>query len=93
MISWLLKTALGRAVGLTLAGMLASGVLFAGCQIRGCMKMKQELRDYHQADRVRAKDKKIDKQTQESQDEVEGYTTDDDFMRGFDRLRNYGADE
>lgn len=92
MIDWLLKTALGRAVGVTLAGMLVSGVLFAGCQVRGCMKMKEELRQYQQAEKVRKQDQVIDKKTQENKDEVEGYTT-DDFRRGFDRLHNYGTND
>lgn len=47
MINWLIGTAAGRVIGLVLVSLLPSGALFAGCQIRGCLKAKEDLRQYH----------------------------------------------
>ncbi len=93
MIQWLISTAVGRIIGIVLASMLASGVLFAGCQVRGCMKAREELRQYQQAEKIRKEDKKIDTRSNEEKKNIDGYSSDDDFQRGFDRLRQYGADD
>jgi hypothetical protein len=71
-------------VGLSLA------LLFGAFQIRGCLRAKQELRAYKQADNIRELDRKTDQRIEEHKREVENYSTPDDLEHGFDRLRDYG---
>ncbi|MFA5381846.1 MAG: hypothetical protein WC356_01685 [Candidatus Micrarchaeia archaeon] len=43
-LAWLLKTAVGRIIGTALGATLLSGILFAGCQVKGCITHKAEVR-------------------------------------------------
>jgi hypothetical protein len=43
-LSWLLKTAIGRLIGVALGTALLSGILYAGCQVKGCITHKAEVR-------------------------------------------------
>jgi hypothetical protein len=93
MLGWVLNTAIGRIVGGVLGAVLLSGLLYAGCQVKSCNRMKEELREYHRADEIRKEDPKVDKRTEEHKKKVEGFSTPDDFKRGFDELRKYGTDD
>jgi hypothetical protein len=92
-VGWLLKTALGRIIGGAVAAGLLSGLLYAGCQVRSCVRMKEELREYHRADKIRKEDPKVDQRTEDHKKQVGEFSTPDDFKRGFDELRHYRADD
>jgi hypothetical protein len=79
-------------VGLGIA-LLSGGALYAGCQVKSCMRMKEELREYHRADEIRKEDPKVDQRTEEHKKKVEEFSTPGDFKRGFDELRHYRADD
>jgi hypothetical protein len=93
MFGWLIKTAVWRIVGGALGAVLLSGVLYAGCQVKSCVEAKQELQQYHRADEIRKEDPKVDKRMEEHKKQVGGFSTPGDFKRGFDELRQYGADD
>ena len=86
LIDLLCRSMLGRAAAVGIVIALA----VAGLQVRGCMKAREELRQYEQAEKIRRHDRTIEKESEERQNEVENYSTPDDFSRGFDRLRQYG---
>lgn len=92
-VGWLFKTALGRIIGGTITAALLSGLLYGGCQVRSCMRAKEELREYHRADEIRKEDPKVEKRTEKHKQKVEEFSSPDDFKRGFDELRKYGADD
>jgi len=92
-VSWLLKTALGRIIGGVVGAALLSSLLYAGCQVRSCMRAKEELREYHRADEIRKEDPKVDQRTEEHKQKVEEFANPDDFKRGFDELRHYRAQD
>lgn len=89
--TWLLKTAVGRTVGLVIGSILLSSLLYVGCQVRGCIKAQDELRQYHRADVIRKEDPKIDKHIEEQKKRVDQMVTPGDFDRELERLRDYGA--
>ena len=43
MINWLLKTAVGRKFSAAVGGMLLSGILYATCQVKGCIEPKAKV--------------------------------------------------
>jgi len=90
-LSWLLKTAMGRIVGAALGGIILSSLLYGGCQVRGCIKAKEELRQYRRADEIRKEDPKVDKHIEEQKKRVDQMVTPDDFDLELERLRNYGT--
>ncbi|MDD2900837.1 MAG: hypothetical protein PHU44_00210 [Syntrophales bacterium] len=92
-VAWLFKTALGRIIGGAVAASLLSGLLYAGCQVRSCLRAKEELRGYHRADEIRKEDPKVEKRTAEHKQQVEEFSTPDDLKRGFHELRHYRADD
>ncbi|MDD2903469.1 MAG: hypothetical protein PHU44_13650 [Syntrophales bacterium] len=92
-VGWLFKTALGRIIGGAVVAALLSGLLYAGCQVRSCMRAKEELQEYHRADEIRKEDPKVDQRVEEHKREVEEFSTPGDLKRGFDKLRHYQADD
>jgi hypothetical protein len=90
-ITWLLQTAIGRGVAIGAGALLLSGVLYAGCQVKSCIRAKEELREYHRADAIRKEDPKVDKRMEENKKRVDGLSTPADLDREFDRLQNYGG--
>lgn len=77
-LSWLLKTALGRIVGLAVGGMLLSGILYAGCQVKGCIT--------HDADvkaKTAEKTLEVEREDRKIKDEVRQMDDDDlaNFLR------------
>lgn len=90
-LSWLLNTAMGRIVGGVAGFALLGSVLFAGCEVRGCMKAREELQQYHRADKIRKEDPKVDKNIAEQKKRVDQMVTPDDFDRELERLRDYGT--
>ena len=50
-----------------------------GCQVKSCMRAKEELREYHRADKIRKEDPKVDKRMEEHKQKVEGFSTPDDL--------------
>jgi len=44
LISWLLGTAIGRWVAIGGGALLLSGLLYAGCQVKGCLTHQAEVR-------------------------------------------------
>lgn len=92
-IRWLLGTAVGKGIAIAAGAALLSGLLYIGCQVKSCLRAKEELREYHRADEIRKEDPKVDQKIDERKAEVEKFASPDDFKRGFDKLRNYGADD
>jgi hypothetical protein len=92
-VAWLFKTALGRIIGGAVGAALLSCLLYAGCQVRSCIRAKEELREYHRADEIRKEDPKVDQRTEEHKKKVEEFSSPDDCERGFDELRHYRADD
>jgi len=68
MISWLFKTAVGRIVGAGVGGMLLSGILYAGCQVKGCIepKAKVEAKTAQKTLEVEHEDQKVKEQVTRS---------------------------
>jgi len=91
LISWLIKSTIGRIVGGVMLALCAGVLLWGTLQVRGCIKAKAELQQYHLADKVVKQDKKTDQKIQENKDAVDGFSTPDDFSNGFDKLRDYGT--
>jgi hypothetical protein len=48
-----LGTAIGKGIAIAAGAALLSGPLYGGCQIRSCLRVKEELREYHEADEIR----------------------------------------
>ena len=78
----------GSTIKKIIAGAIAVGLLIGIIQIRSCLKAKEQLRQYEQAEKIRQQDKKIDQKTEGEKNEIEKFNTPDDFRNMFDRLRN-----
>ena len=77
----------GSTIKKIAAGVIVFALLFGWFQIRGCMKAKEKLRLYEQAEKIRQQDKRTDEQTEAQKDAIDRYNTPDDFKSEFDRLR------
>jgi hypothetical protein len=90
MITNLIDFLFGNTIKKIAAIGIALGLLFGGCQIRSCIKAKEELWQYKAAEKIRQKDRKIDQQIEDKKHEVENYSNLDDLEHGFEELRGYG---
>ena len=87
-LSWLLKTALGRIAGGVLVAIILGGVFYANSQIKGCIRDKDTIKQYQRADEVRQEDKKTDDQIEKEQKRIDrdpGF----DFDAELERLRQH----
>lgn len=69
------------------AGAIILVLVWGGFEIRGCMKMKEQLREYQQAEKIRQQDEKIDQETEEQKNELNENSSIDDYRRELERLR------
>ena len=80
----------GSLVKKIAAGAIVLVLLFGALKVRGCLKAKEELRLYHQAEKIRQQDKKTERKIEGEKNEVDNENTPADLDHGFDRLRGYG---
>ena len=68
---WLLKSALGRLVGVATGAFLLSGLLYAGCQVKGCLNERAEVRAKTAEKTLEVQDekRKIEKETHDLSDD------------------------
>lgn len=77
-LSWLLKTALGRIVGAAVGGMILSSLFYAGCQVKGCIEHKAKVEA-----KTSQKTLEVEREDQRIKEEVHQMSDDDlaDFLR------------
>ncbi len=77
-ITWLLKTVIGRYVAIAAGATLLSGVLYAGCSIKGCLTHKAEVKA-----KIAEKTLEVEREDQKVKNEVHGMSDDAlaDFLR------------
>jgi len=71
-IEWLLKTAIGRYIGIAVGATLLSGMLYAGCQVKGCIEheAKVEAKTAQKTLEVEREDQKIKEQVHQMSDDA-----------------------
>jgi hypothetical protein len=76
--AWLLKTAIGRSIGIAVGTALLSGMLYAGCQIKSCINHKAEVKA-----ETAEKTLEVEREDQKVKDQVHQMSDDDlaDFIR------------
>lgn len=75
---WLMKSAVGRIVGAVIGTALLSGMLYAGCQVKGCITHKAEVKA-----KTAEKTLEVEREDQKVKEQVHGMSDDDlaDFLR------------
>ncbi len=78
MIAWLLKTAIGRYVGIAVGATLISGLLYAGCMIKNSIQhdAKVVAKTAEKTLEVEREDQKVKEQVHQMSDDALG-----DFLR------------
>lgn len=77
-INWLFKTAIGRYVGIAAGAALLSGILYAGCQVKGCIEHKAKV-----AAKTADKTLEVERADQKVKEKIHQMSDDDlaDFIR------------
>lgn len=78
MLTWLFTTAIGRIIGAAAAGILLSSILYAGCQVKGCIQHQAEVKA-----KTAEKTLEVREQDDELQEEVDEMSDDElaDYLR------------
>lgn len=85
-ILWFLGSPLRAGIGVIV---IAVTLGFGYFQVQGCMKAREQVKQYEQAEKIRQQDKKTDKTIEDRKNEVDQENSPDELNSGFDKLRKY----